>query len=543
MKLSRQQVPSLFELVDELRKALRAPKIHHILLTSEFNAAVVQIPRLGLLGWQQNYLILGLPLMQALSPQQFRGVLAHELGHLSGNHSKFSGWIYRVRKTWGQIFERLHQSEQWGASMLFNSFFNWYAPYFQAYSFVLARSNEYEADRCAAQLAGSHHIAEALVNIAVKSQFLEQSFWTKIYQQANEQPNPPKNLFIDLGNALQTTVEPENAQKWLAQALMEKTNNADTHPCLKDRLSALGYSLNKESSLLSEVKQSAAEKFLGKAVEQLTQTLDIEWQTSVNFQWREQYTYAQQVRSSLREIEVKAAKQSLTLEEAWNRAYWTRNLKGNEEAIPLLKSVLEMQADHVSANYLLGQILLEQEDVSGIKYVEKAMDQSLNIVLDGCQLIYSFLQKQGRKKEAEGYLQRAEEHYDMLLLAQQERSFVSASDKFVPHGLSTEVEAQIRQQLASYPQIKEAYLVRKVMKYFPENQFYVLAVSRRRSFIESEAEDGKLFKSLAENEELLKPLISELEFSAKTWIEVLHGGNKPLAKVLRETAGVAIYRR
>ncbi len=130
IKLSRQQVPQLFDMVDELTTKLQAPQFHHILLDRNFNAAVVQVPRFGVFGWHQNYLLVGLPLMQALSPEQFRAVVAHELGHLSGNHSRFAGWIYRVRKTWMQIFERFQHSQH-GSSVLFDRFFNWYAPFLE----------------------------------------------------------------------------------------------------------------------------------------------------------------------------------------------------------------------------------------------------------------------------------------------------------------------------------------------------------------------------------------------------------------------------
>jgi len=94
LKVNRRQVPHLFALVDELTTKLQAPRFHNILLNQEFNAGVVQIPRLGIFGWQQNYLLLGLPLMQSLSVEQLKAVLAHELGHLSGNHSRFGAWIY-----------------------------------------------------------------------------------------------------------------------------------------------------------------------------------------------------------------------------------------------------------------------------------------------------------------------------------------------------------------------------------------------------------------------------------------------------------------
>ena len=90
-------------------------------------------------GWLNNYLVLGLPLLRALSPAEFRAVLAHEFGHLSGKHGRFSGWIYRVRQTWIQILVSVHQERSY-ASFLFEPFLEWYAPYLNAYSFVLARA-------------------------------------------------------------------------------------------------------------------------------------------------------------------------------------------------------------------------------------------------------------------------------------------------------------------------------------------------------------------------------------------------------------------
>ena len=148
----------LFALADELTAKLAAPHIHTVLITHDFNAAVSQVSRLGVFGWPHNYLLVGLPLMEALTPVQFSAVLAHELGHLSGRHGRFAGWIYRVRQTWVQLMVRLERERRWGV-FIFSWFINWYAPYFNAYSFVLARRHEYEADAAAVpcvEIEGEH---------------------------------------------------------------------------------------------------------------------------------------------------------------------------------------------------------------------------------------------------------------------------------------------------------------------------------------------------------------------------------------------------
>ena len=92
-RIANSEAPELFALIDKLRRSLGAPRFHHVLITDDFNAAVVQIPRLGLLGWYRNTLLIGLPLMKALNRQQLAAVLAHKFGHLAGGHGRLGNWI------------------------------------------------------------------------------------------------------------------------------------------------------------------------------------------------------------------------------------------------------------------------------------------------------------------------------------------------------------------------------------------------------------------------------------------------------------------
>lgn len=501
LKVNRRQVPHLFALVDELTTKLQAPRFHNILLNQEFNAGVVQIPRLGIFGWQQNYLLLGLPLMQSLSVEQLKAVLAHELGHLSGNHSRFAAWIYRMRKTWMQIYERLHQSDGEGAAVLFNRFLEWYWPAFNAYSFILARMNEYEADRCAAQLAGAKTAAEALINIEVKARFLESSFWTDIHKQAEHQVDPPDNVYSSMLTVLHSPIAEEKNKQWLEQALAQKTNNADTHPCLTDRLKSLGYSTAKAQKLCqpATIEISAAEHLLGTALQQFATQFNREWKEAVSTPWRQRYAYVKKTQDELQALEQKSQIQTLTEQEVWERAYYTLELRGDEAALPLLQDLLKNHPDHAEANYTLGQILLQKAENEGIAYIEKAIVKRMDWILDGCDLVYSFLRQQGQTEEAERYRDRADQHYQLLLKGQQERSTVLDCDTFKPHTLEESEVNELKQQLADYPQVKEAYLVEKVVTYFPEKRFIVLGIVRKRGWIESENADLKLIDLLATN--------------------------------------------
>ncbi len=232
MELKRTEAVPLFQAVDRLRTQLKVPRFHRVILTHDFNAGVVQTPRLGVFGWQKNFLLLGLPLLLTLSPDEFRAVLAHELGHVSQAHGRFGGWIYRVNKTWFQLLETFAHEGHNGA-VVFAPFFAWYAPFFAAYTFALRRAAEYEADRHAAELVGPRLIADTLIRSEL------------VFRQAAERARPP--------------LPSEQVWRWLNDAMAEKTGTEDTHPALADRLRAL----KQEPRLPEPSKETAADRFLG----------------------------------------------------------------------------------------------------------------------------------------------------------------------------------------------------------------------------------------------------------------------------------------
>ncbi|MCC5637103.1 M48 family metalloprotease [Nostoc sp. CHAB 5844] len=536
LALRRKDVPSLFCLVDDISSKLKAPKFHHILLTTDFNASVVQRPRLGLFGWYQNYLKVGLPLMLALPPEQFCAVLAHELGHISGNHSRFSAWIYRQRIAWERIEEELGQGGNESSGLIFKRFLDWYIPFFDAYSFVLARLDEYEADRCAVEFAGVETSAKTLMNVKVKARYLENYFWSNIYQQVQTEIEPPKTSYTAMQTALTQGVPLREASIYLAQALAEKTNNADTHPCLTDRLKTLGClpSVQEELSVSAPMTLSAAQEYLGDALEKLRDDFSQAWQEKISTPWRQKYAEVQQSLATLKDLNAKAERQKLSLEEASTRAFLTFELEGEEAVVPLLKEVINIDSQHASANYLLGQILLRRQDANGIEHIERAIAQDIDIVIEGYQIIYTFLKQQGKSDKAKSYQERAEQHYDLLLRGQEERSSLRTTDEFHSHNLSNTEINKLRQQLSRYPNITTAYLVQKVVQYFPEKPLYILAVMRKFSFWENDHE--------ADNAKLVDALLGEIELPGTVFCFVLNS-NLNFEKKFKKMPDTAIYQQ
>src|SRR5258705_1515010 len=93
----RSQAPQLWHTVHELAATAKTRVPDEIVLIPMVNAAVSEDARLlGLLGGRRR-LYLGVPLLQALTVAQLRAILAHELGHYSGQHTRLGAIAYRGR--------------------------------------------------------------------------------------------------------------------------------------------------------------------------------------------------------------------------------------------------------------------------------------------------------------------------------------------------------------------------------------------------------------------------------------------------------------
>jgi len=535
VELTPNDAPRLFDQVHAIAKTTEGPNLHRVLLTGDYNAAILQRPRLGILGWQENYLLIGLPLLQALSSSDLRAVLAHEFGHLSGNHGRFAGWIYRVRQTWLQVLVNAQQHRKYGSGF-FEYFFNWYAPYFSAYSFVFARAQEYEADQCAVRVAGQEQAARALINLELKAKALTQDFWPGVYKLADQQETPPKDAFSQMLHMLVHPLPADKMKLWFSEAIGERRDYDNTHPSLSERLAAIGYpEINSDSELLKDAPfgPSSLDYFQLNVPSDFIASKNRLWTEGASDIWSQRHSFVREAEQSLTLLNQKSEKETLTLEEQWDRARYVAGTKGMAEAVPFLREVLQTKPDHAAANYTIGEALLEAGDEQGIQHIEAALEKDVDGIPSGCRLIYSFLMTRQREQEANKYLDCISAYYREVDLAAEERQNISVKDEFSPHGLTAEQLVALREQLASYPHLGIAYFVRKVVKHFPDQPGYVLGVITKTPWhrLQSNKADQSLVNELAE---LLK-------CPGYTYIIALEHQYRPLRKVFKRIEGAQVY--
>lgn len=400
-RLQRTECPALFALIEEMRAKLSAPRLQSVLLTGDFNAAIVQHPRFGILGGTRNYLLLGLPLMHSLSREEFEAVLAHEFGHLSGAHGSFGAWIYRQRAGWARLLGALQAHSHWGAA-LFTRFFNWYAPLFSAYSFVQARQQEYEADRISVALVGRQATASALLRVNTEAEFLNESFWPAIFKHADVNPVPTVAPFAMLGSSMRQRDPTGSPERALAKALAQQTGYGDTHPCLADRLKALAV----HPYVPEPIQANAADLLLGRAAPALRRELDEHWRASVLQWWAKRHRYANDSKTRLASLDSKAASQPLTQDEEWDRARFTEEFGSSDAAMVLYVQILERNPQHVGALWRRGQLLLARNDPQGIEQLSAAARIDPKLEQPACAAVVGFHRRQGREIDAREFAKR-----------------------------------------------------------------------------------------------------------------------------------------
>ena len=95
--------PRLFAELQGVARAVGEAMPAEVYISPEMNAGVLQRRR-------RRVMVLGLPLMQVLTVNEMRAVLAHEFGHYHGGDTKLGPWVYTTRAAIGRTLASLQQA-------------------------------------------------------------------------------------------------------------------------------------------------------------------------------------------------------------------------------------------------------------------------------------------------------------------------------------------------------------------------------------------------------------------------------------------------
>lgn len=229
-QLSAVDSPQLFEVLTGVASSTEQAMPAHVYLVNDVNAFVTQ--RGGVMGFASRRVMgIGLPLMQALTVQELKAVLAHEFGHYHSGDVRIGPWIYKTRAAIGRTIQQL------GDGYLQKVFIA-YGNLFLRVTHAVSRRQEFIADEVAARAAGAGPMASALRKVHGAAVAFHRYWGAEVSPVLNSGYLPP------LASGFAKFVQVESVSAKVARSIETEeaegeSSPYDTHPPLRERVAAL----------------------------------------------------------------------------------------------------------------------------------------------------------------------------------------------------------------------------------------------------------------------------------------------------------------
>lgn len=235
--------PVLWTRVRQLAEQVgtRAPR--KLYLVPDVNAAVWENTRLlGLIPGSRR-MVIGVPVLIALTPAQLDAVLAHELGHYGNRDTRVGALVGRTRQSvLGALRAAVPRQGRFRlpGGTLFLALFRWYAMVVLRVTQQASRAQEYAADRVAGRIAGPANAIAALGVLGGTDAAF--SFYLARYISPGAAIGllpPPPELFGGFMALLAEPARQAELDQLRREPPEEKADAFDSHPPITERIAAL----------------------------------------------------------------------------------------------------------------------------------------------------------------------------------------------------------------------------------------------------------------------------------------------------------------
>ena len=249
--LPEKDYPELYRKVNWVAHLMRAPRIHKIYLNTDFNAAV-SAANIFLPGLRRNVLMLGWPLLCAMSSKGLLGTLSHELGHISGRHPFGGALFLRVELFWCSLHLGVF-------SLLTNWYAGWFLRHLARYELPVRYAEERSADDFIARTFGEEYLLECLTRLQVYGAVYAKGDYYLRALAAAEDASPVSRMELLRQDFLRNGSDAE-LKRMLESALTEILPVNEEHPPFAERV---GHRSADELLVYLKSEPDAAEKLLG----------------------------------------------------------------------------------------------------------------------------------------------------------------------------------------------------------------------------------------------------------------------------------------
>lgn len=386
------EAPVLFQLVDELRTATGAQRIQQVMLNDSLNVRAVHAPRYGWPLGCRVTLVIGLPLMQMLSPVQFRAALAVPLASLAGERWRPVAWLAWLPEVWSH-YRRVHRAGHGLPAWLMWAFFAGYAPLYRWWASGAMQLEDLRALHATLAVVPDEDAAAALSLRVVAERYLAERFWPVVFRAAARAPEPLYLPYHSLEHVWRRKLDPEDGRRWLCEAFAAPAPAGARQASFRARLDALGLA---RAELPPVADLSAAQRYLDRSLPRLLTEIDRAWVEENRETWRARYEQSRKGRRRLARLHRRARRRALGLDEALEYVTLARAHLNADSAQAVYRGILALFPDDARLHFHVGRLLIQAGSPEGVRALERAMRLDKHYVVPAGRVISEFMARDGR---------------------------------------------------------------------------------------------------------------------------------------------------
>lgn len=524
--------PILWEVVTAECRAAAVRPIRHIRLTTDVRFELVDR---GLFGWwgpSQRCLLLGLPLLAQIRPEEFRNALRWRLVK-SQMRAKFG--IPETLEVWRNLWHYLQRSNlDLGATtapsassadiflprcahrqmsitsrpgILLSAFCDWFVPRL----LVMADTFEQRVVSATDALVAASEpdlFARSLLTIFLKRRLFHRQVWPELMSEATHIPELPADLPGVLANRSHNRPARDEGIAWLLEAFSDQKSFSDQESTAGDDDSALslgqrilslpGFSATQPQDWGAfwhfEAGEPTAEQvLLSRNVDAFRGFLDAVWRYHLARPWARVFRQAERLRLMLAEFDTQLSQEYLTQEEGIGILETIFSRFSYRETAPRLSVFLDRFPSSPRGLYLLARILLQQRDETGLVVLEQIMYTAPALLGEIIELLENYAKRTGSARQQAFYrachvaLQRVWEHAERedqspasviatVPAAKTVGSAIPQPATLSIHSLGDTLVTRITRVLRVFPEIVQAFLVCQPSRALPEVPCHILGI-------------------------------------------------------------------
>jgi len=283
--LSRAIAPGLHGQLDMMRKRLDAPRLDGIVLDHGFDIRVVFGARSVLSPQARRHLIIGLPLMHALSAAEFRALMAREVAVTSRRHGRITIALAALYTHWQRLLAASGNRRVLRMTGL-HALLHGYVSRYHARAGPCMLERERAADRMACAVARPAELAAAILRSCLAIRFIEERVLPDLRSQIRRFGEPASGVHTRFEQAMRGAFDDPRFDRWLVDVLRAGRTTTTDRPAASERIDAIGFGMNRPEAFGQMLKlafsarkqtDTAAGHYLGPSARHVTMSLEKSW--------------------------------------------------------------------------------------------------------------------------------------------------------------------------------------------------------------------------------------------------------------------------